>query len=166
MLRLKIVLITLVMVMVTALCGVVMAANSLVTATVSAGIEVNAASPSITLNVGPNTINVPSAVTVDVNANSWSLKVVGQNSGYLHSSSANYNLGQVTPDNPLKLSVDTLSGKYSGSTVSLAASSASTLASGVAAGEFPIPVNFIQTVRGDEPAKSDYTMTLTYTGSL
>jgi hypothetical protein len=40
------------------------------------------------------------------------------------------------------------------------------LASGVAAGEFPIPVNFIQTVRGDEPAKSDYTMTLTYTGSL
>jgi len=36
MLRLKIVLITLVMVMVTALCGVVMAANSLVTATVSA----------------------------------------------------------------------------------------------------------------------------------
>jgi len=135
---------------------------------VSTGIEVNAASPSITLNVGPNTITVPSAVTVDVNADSWSLKVLGQNSGYLHSSSGNHNLGQVTPDNPFELSVDTSSGKYSGSSgpVSLAASSASTLAIGVAAGEFPIPVNFIQTVRGDEPAESDYTMTLTYTGSL
>jgi hypothetical protein len=160
--NMKIVLITLVMV--TALCGVVMATDSVVTATVSQGIEVNAGSPSLTFNVGPNTVPVSNAVTVDVNKNSWYLTVSGSNSGYFQSSSTGHNLGY--PSNSLQLSVDTSNGQYTGSNGPVSVTSTSTLATGVATGEFGIPVNFIQTVRGNEPAVGDYHITLTYTGGL
>jgi hypothetical protein len=164
MYNLKILLLPLV-IMMAALGGVAMAKDSVVTATVSQGIEVNAGSPLLTFNVGPNTVPVSNAVTVDVNKDSWSLTVSGSNSGYFYSQSANHYLGYAS-SNPLQLSVDTSSGQYYGSSGPVSVAGTSTLATGVTHGEINIPVNFIQTVRGSEPAVNDYQITLTYTGGL
>jgi hypothetical protein len=150
--------------------GVAMAADSVVTATVTPGIEVSATSQALPLNVGPNDVTVTGAVQVDVNTQNWALQAKGVNGaggdGYFHSASTGHFLGYPSPG-PLSLTVDTLSGEYYGyGPVAMDASNMIAAGYNTVGGSYSMPVHFIQRVGGAEPAVNDYKMTVVYTGNI
>jgi hypothetical protein len=149
--------------------GAAMATDSVVTATVTPGIEVSATSRALIFNVGPNDVTVPGAVQVDVNTDHWTLSAKAGNGagsdGYFYSASTRHFLGYPRPG-PLSLKVDTLSSEYYGFGP-VAMDTLKTIASGynTVGGSYSMPVHFIQSVGGAEPAVNDYKMTVVYTGS-
>jgi hypothetical protein len=150
--------------------GAAMATGSVVTATVTPGIEVSATSKTLIFNVGPNDVTVPSAVQVDVNTDHWTLSAKADNGagsdGYFYSASTRHFLGYPSPG-PLSLTVDTLSGQYYGyGPVAMDASRMIAAGYNTVGGSYSMPVHFIQKVGGAEPAVSDYKMTVVYTGSI